>query len=820
MGRVWIDLISFKAHRRRAISVLVAVLATSLGASATIAVGPALAAAPAAPANLAVDSAGETSLVVTWQEVEDGGFPPLTYEVSIDGLVDWAPADSTTQHTFSGLTASTTYTVLARATNANDEVGPIAMVAATTSPGAPTGLTATADDGSASLSWSPPAGGEVIAYYVVRYRPIGDATWTEGTAAASPTTILDLTNGTTYEFAVAAVNSAGPGAFSDTASATPQAAATAPATPAAPTATAGDASATVSWTAPDDGGSAITGYVLQYAVTGTAAWETHPDEGSGTSRSVTGLTNGTTYDFRVRAVNSVGTSEYSAVETATPVAAATRPDPPGAPSVTPGNASATVTWSAPDDGGSAITGYVLQYAPLGTEDWEVHPDQGTGTSRSVTGLDNGVAYNFRVAAVNAVGQGDFSGLTATTPLGSPDPATVTAGAVTDSSVEISWTEPANHNGATITGYRLTISPGSEEVRVGTAVFSHVFTGLDPGVSYTVSVAVMSDAGDSEARSVSAATTVRLAGVPSGIVAEADQLYGTTMTITWTPPTDLGGDTLVGYEVSVGGRTVEVGADQTSVRIEGVPAGTHTPTVTAINSAGRSEAGQGGRIEVRAFAPFASADGFLRQQYVDFLGRNPDSGGLAYWRSQLGGDKAKVGSVIQAFMESPEFSPRRAVARLYFAYFDRTPDIGGYDFWVERLAAGAADLEAVSQDFAASPEFNETYGSLSNAEFVVLVYNNVLQRRPDGNGYAFWLQQLNEGMARGRLMTLFSESAEYIEASRPAVDVVVTYRGMLNRRPDAGGFSYWVGRVTYSSESLASLIQNFFLSDEYARRITP
>jgi hypothetical protein len=81
--------------------------------------------------------------------------------------------------------------------------------------------------------------------------------------------------------------------------------ATVPGTPTGVTATAGNASATVSWTAPSNGGSAITGYT----VTGTPGGSCTTT--GATSCTVTGLTNGTAYTFRVTATNSVGTSAAS-----------------------------------------------------------------------------------------------------------------------------------------------------------------------------------------------------------------------------------------------------------------------------------------------------------------------------------------------------------------------------------------------------------------------------------------------------------------------------------------------------------------------------
>ena len=101
-----------------------------------------------------------------------------------------------------------------------------------------------------------------------------------------------------------------------------------PTVPGAPTsvsAAAGNGSATVSWTAPSNGGSAITSYTVTPYVGATAQLATVVG-GSVTSATVTGLTNGTSYTFKVSATNAVGTGPASAASNAvTPSAQTTAP---------------------------------------------------------------------------------------------------------------------------------------------------------------------------------------------------------------------------------------------------------------------------------------------------------------------------------------------------------------------------------------------------------------------------------------------------------------------------------------------------------------
>ena len=180
----------------------------------------------------------------------------------------------------------------------------------------------------------------------------------------------------------------------------------------------------------------------------------------------------------------------------------------------------------------------------------------------------------------------------------------------------------------------------------------------------------------------------------------------------------------------------------------------------------------------------------------------------------------IEQIIIEFMRSPEFAPRRSIVRLYKAYFDRNPDLPGFDFWAARLASGQGTLEEVSQFFASSPEFQSTYGSLNDADFVRLVYRNVLGRDPDAGGFAFWTAQLAAGLDRGTMMTNFSESPEYVAATSAHVDVVVTYRGMLDRAPDPGGYTFWTGAISGDPNALATLVRGFYLSQEYSERVVP
>ena len=193
-----------------------------------------------------------------------------------------------------------------------------------TVPAAPQSLAATAGSASVSLSWSAPVsdgGAAITGYNVYRGTTSGGESGTPVATNVSALSFTDtgLTNGTTYYYQVAALNSAGLSPQSSQAFATPQIVqATAPGAPTSVLAKAGSAQAVVSWTSPaSDGGSPVTGYTVTAAPGGKTATTTRA-----TTVSVTGLTNAISYTFTVTATNVIGTSPASAASTAvTPTAA-------------------------------------------------------------------------------------------------------------------------------------------------------------------------------------------------------------------------------------------------------------------------------------------------------------------------------------------------------------------------------------------------------------------------------------------------------------------------------------------------------------------
>jgi hypothetical protein len=284
-----------------------------------------------------------------------------------------------------------------------------------TPPSAPLNLNGQPLDRAVSLTWDPPAsdgGSPVTNYRVTPY--INGIAQTSVLTGSSLTNFRfsGLNNGTTYTFTVAALNAAGAGPDSLPSNPVTPVPAPPPGPPTGVVATGGDRTASLTWTAPtSDGGSPITNYRVTPYINGVA--QSPIVTGSTqTSYTVTGLANGTTYTFTVAATNSSG---YGAESTPSNAVTPAPPTVPGAPTgVTgaPRDSAVSLTWTAPSsDGGSAITSYrITPYIGNNAQTPVNTPSAATGYT--VTGLQNGTAYTFKVAATNAVGTGPDSAASA------------------------------------------------------------------------------------------------------------------------------------------------------------------------------------------------------------------------------------------------------------------------------------------------------------------------------------------------------------------------------------------------------------------------
>ena len=126
------------------------------------------------------------------------------------------------------------------------------------------------------------------------------------------------------------------------------------------------------------------------------------------------------------------------------------------------------------------------------------------------------------------------------------------------------------------------------------------------------------------------------------------------------------------------------------------------------------------------------------------------------------DDCRISEPSSEFEPVVGLSPDHAqVWRLYQATFLRQPDAQGLAHWVGAAQDGMS-LEEIASYFTSGTEFKNRYGNVSNAEFVRLVYRNVLCRVPDGSGENYWAGQLGSGsLSRSDLVVNFTELREYL-----------------------------------------------------------
>ena len=279
---------------------------------------------------------------------------------------------------------------------------------------------------------------------------------------------------------------------------TPRAGAQAPGAPNLTDATPGRTSVTLSWTPPaSDGGSMITDYRI-YRSTASGAETFLTRVGVKTTFTDTGVTGGSTYYYRVSAVNGVGESAQSNELSATPIP----PIPPDAPRIfaAGGYNSVFLEWGQPASNGAPITGYnVYRGTAGGTE--QLLARIGNHLSYTDATAVGGTSYVYEIAAVNSAGEGARSNeasAKALTP-SRPDAPTLAAPSAAIGQVTLTWNAPASNDGtgiSTYTVYRGTAS-GSETFLATTNYTTYFDRSGVPGTTYYYEVTATNGVGESD-----------------------------------------------------------------------------------------------------------------------------------------------------------------------------------------------------------------------------------------------------------------------------------------------------------------------------------
>lgn len=460
---------------------------------------------------------GNGFVELTWTSPPDNGFPVTSYKVIVwktgqDIFTTYPNLGTTTSTTVTGLQNGVSYSFKVVASNAGG-AGPdsnIVSAIPTTNPVASvpekiTDLAAIREDSKVKLTWSSPFdNGASISSYKISYWEVNTNVIKTKTITSSNAQITGLTNGIPYQFKVVAINSVGHGPDSNIVTATPSASVSAsvPGQVRGLVAIPSNGAVFLSWIQPSANGSPITSYKLIVSETGSNIFTTYPNLSTDTTRTISGLTNGKSYSFKVVAVNAIGSGKESK-----PVAAVPNDRVPIEITnlrADPGDGKVLLSWSVPQSALDKISGYRIRQYVYGDDSFITHIISGKATNTIITGLKNGVPYGFSVIAVSPDGIGPNSRIVYTTPTstktpqGVPNAITNLSGTAGDGKVSLSWTAPKD-NGTPITGYNiLQYQSGSSSFTThpkSSATTSTSITGLTNGVTYSFKVVAINAMGE-------------------------------------------------------------------------------------------------------------------------------------------------------------------------------------------------------------------------------------------------------------------------------------------------------------------------------------
>jgi fibronectin type 3 domain-containing protein len=366
--------------------------------------------APSAPGGLTARG-GVNNITLNWTLPADDGGQAITgykvYRGSTSTSLSYLDISTARTYQDTSVTAGRAYFYQVSAVNSVGEGSKSSVVSGSSfvRPAVPGNFTASGGNGYITLTWVAPGsdGGSVVTSYRI-YRGTSEASLSllNSTGNASYTD-LAVTVGTTYHYAVTAVNAVGEGDRSATATTAPTVAPSAPSMPQEVHAALLGENLRITWSPPArDGGSAVTSYQIYRGVSpnallflaSTPALE-HLD---------TTAVRGITYYYAVAAINVIGEGARGSVASAA-VPLPSLPAPPLDLVARAESGKAYLTWSAPDsNGGSPVIGYRIFRGA--TPEMMAFIATADGTSYEDFGLQDGGTYIYAVAAVNEVGEGE------------------------------------------------------------------------------------------------------------------------------------------------------------------------------------------------------------------------------------------------------------------------------------------------------------------------------------------------------------------------------------------------------------------------------
>jgi subtilisin family serine protease len=520
-----------------------------------------LASVPTAPTPVYTQKFSDTQFNIRWQSPRDTGGVPLT-GFKVEQLVSgaWVAVASPLANVFNYLVAAPAPGVIEQyRVSAVNSIGASAavnvnVVGTAMSPQPPTGLVLTpvAATNYGSLTWLPPTnnGGAAITGYSVRRSTNNGTSYTTLISNLKTTSYLVAlpAKGMTYTYTVVASNSGGTSINATPVSYTSQT--SVPGAPAMPsTSFTTDGLLTVIWRAPvDNGGSAITAYKLQRLINGQFSTIR---EGIALEAKLTREAPGTSYSLRVIAVNALGEGAASSVAvTSVPFAKSTAPRNLTADSTSQNN-RVVFRWQAPENtGGAAVSYYRLEYSANGTSwfSWIIR----SGLTATVSSPPKGTTYTYRVVAYTQAGlsapSNSVTVSVAASKPSSPSPRSATF--ASDGSILLTWYAPTDSGGSPVTGYRVESSTNGASYADLTTTAANVLSAIapraNPGQVVSFRIYAITALGESNASSVRSIQMPFLKPTAPLNFTAIDT--GTSVTVSWAVPENLGGATSASYRV--------------------------------------------------------------------------------------------------------------------------------------------------------------------------------------------------------------------------------------------------------------------------------
>ena len=237
-------------------------------------------------------------------------------------------------------------------------------------------------------------------------------------------------------------------------------------------------------------------------------------------------------------------------------------------------------------------------------------------------------------------------------------------------------------------------------------------------------------------------------------------------------------------------------------------------------------------------PLDTPEYFVRQQYLDFLGREPDQGGLDYWSGELRACGVNVDclnarriGVSAAFFVEQEFQDTGSfIYNLYEGGLGRRPAYAEYS--ADRLTViGGANLESEKNAFAESfierAEFAQRYQSNLTAEsFVDALHGNVQQTAgvdlssERANLINLYHSGANTTQSRSVVLRSLIEGNAFKQAEYNSAFVLMEYFGYLRRDADEAGYNFWLNVLNNREPgNYRGMVCAFITSAEYQRRFS-